>query len=37
LSDTFKIKATQQVPTALQPSVKYTNQIDYANFKKGEE
>jgi hypothetical protein len=37
LSDTFEIKAIQQVPTALQQSVKYTNQTDYATFIKGEE
>jgi hypothetical protein len=36
LSDTFEMKEAQQVPTALQQSVKYKNQTDYANFKKGE-
>jgi hypothetical protein len=37
LSDTFEIKAAQQVRTAHQRSVKYKNQTDYTNFKKGEE
>jgi hypothetical protein len=37
LNDTFEIKGAQQVPIALQQTVKYTNQTDHAIFNKGEE